>query len=768
MGYLQMTRNVESIFGAVVTAPHQIPYTYTATGGETFISLPFYPVTGFITINSGVQVPVDNYVIDGNTVNLGRALEAGDVVYCLFDKILSPEDYQNGIRIYKFQAVGNETTFTPDFTTYGVQSLYAKTGAGLTGYKVIYDKVSQRSYALPSNLPAGATITSMTDGILVHNTGTVDLGALAALRGEFVTLVENFTTGFTIKVRNEIVSDGTILYKWNGSLPKSVSAGGTPKTTGGITSSAWERVGVTGLKQDLLDPAFGSKILATKEDLIGAIVRTQLEKNSDEISAKDFGAIGDGTVHPLSEIFSTLAAAQMVYPFVTSLTQTQDYAGIQAAINTNRSVLVPSGEYFCNATFEMNANSSLRGESNKIINRPSTFISVIGNIPCFHYGAQFNTVNLKGFYIYYDGGRPTVASGNDGKIAILMDGGDTSPGVMNIENVDIDGAWWGIYDNSGNYLTKYTHVWVRRSAHGFYKANGTTIQWDTCYVMDAEQAWYVVNSLSPQLLNCAADQLVIDASKNTYDGAGLYFTGCKSLTLIGFDGESNVIKNLNAVTGSYLRMNDTYATIMGFASHGNSMQTSGAGIVNFIQASGFSKVNIIGSVDTFLDGQTITYTGSGYPITLHATETAKIITQGSRWKAPTGGTPVISTVSTGNVVYVDCDVTGIVSGGYQESRDSNGLKIPGIYTAKGTQAVAANTATTLFTLPNTQGAYLISVWASGSGTNYSSTQLAMYDGAVYLAALKAASFITFAASGRDIQITSQGATTFNWSYVKVG
>ncbi|BBK03771.1 hypothetical protein [Enterobacter phage EspM4VN] len=119
-----MTRNVESIFGAVVTAPHQIPYTYTATGGETFISLPFYPVTGFVTINGGVQVPVDNYEIDGNTINLGRTLEPEDVVYCLFDKILSPEDYADGIRIYKFQAVGTETSFTPDFTTYGVQTLY--------------------------------------------------------------------------------------------------------------------------------------------------------------------------------------------------------------------------------------------------------------------------------------------------------------------------------------------------------------------------------------------------------------------------------------------------------------------------------------------------------------------------------------------------------------------------------------------------------------------------------------------------------------------
>ena len=119
-----MSRNIESIFGAVVTAPHQIPFTYTATGGEQSISLPFFPLTGFITINGGVQVPVDNYEIDGNTINLGRTLEADDVVYCLFDKIISPEDHNNAVRIYKFQAVGGETQFTPDFTSHGVQALY--------------------------------------------------------------------------------------------------------------------------------------------------------------------------------------------------------------------------------------------------------------------------------------------------------------------------------------------------------------------------------------------------------------------------------------------------------------------------------------------------------------------------------------------------------------------------------------------------------------------------------------------------------------------
>ncbi|WNM70709.1 tail fiber protein [Salmonella phage Mansal] len=95
-----MTRNVEELFGGVITAPHQIPFTYKSNvGGETFLSLPFYPVTGVVTINGGMQVPLDNFEIEGNTLNLGRALSKGDVVYCLFDKILSPEErglvYQN-------------------------------------------------------------------------------------------------------------------------------------------------------------------------------------------------------------------------------------------------------------------------------------------------------------------------------------------------------------------------------------------------------------------------------------------------------------------------------------------------------------------------------------------------------------------------------------------------------------------------------------------------------------------------------------------------
>lgn len=61
-------------------------------------------------------------------------------------------------------------------------------------------------------------------------------------------------------------------------------------------------------------------------------------------------------------------------------------------------------------------------------------------------------------------------------------------------------------------------------------------------MLDAAQAWYVVNCLSPQLINCAGDQITVDGSQYTFDSSGLYFSGCKCLTITGYDGESNIIK----------------------------------------------------------------------------------------------------------------------------------------------------------------------------------------------------------------------------------
>ena len=68
----------------------------------------------------------------------------------------------------------------------------------------------------------------------------------------------------------------------------------------------------------------------------GAVARTTRNKARDVINVLDYGAIGDGTLHPLSERFATLAAAQVVYPFASALTQSIDWAAIQAAVNYAR------------------------------------------------------------------------------------------------------------------------------------------------------------------------------------------------------------------------------------------------------------------------------------------------------------------------------------------------------------------------------------------------------------------------------------------------
>lgn len=65
-------------------------------------------------------------------------------------------------------------------------------------------------------------------------------------------------------------------------------------------------------------------------------------------SVKDFGALGDGSYALLSSRYSTLAEAQAVYPHVQSLTQSIDWAALQAAANSLKAIYVPTGIYCIN------------------------------------------------------------------------------------------------------------------------------------------------------------------------------------------------------------------------------------------------------------------------------------------------------------------------------------------------------------------------------------------------------------------------------------
>lgn len=527
----------------------------------------------------------------------------------------------------------------------------------------------------------------------------------------------------------------------------------------------------------------GDALITVKQPYQGAISLSQHIKNAQAISVVDFGATIDGTLHPLSEIFSTLSAAQMVYPFVSSLSQSVDYAALQSACNTGKTVLIPKGTGYYNSTIFLKNSVRIVGEGTDTINRAQSFMSIVGNISAFalDQGDSLSTkmiqIFIDGLYIFYDPGTtPTNPEDDGGKIAFNFYStipNSTSLEMSEIKNCTVHGAWSCFNDQTGTYLTKLTNVWARNCHNGFTKGTGTTILMERCYTSGCISPYQFGSVFAATMINCAMDGSNISLNAGSLGGAGVHVLNTHSFNIIGFDAERNTISTDGSGEAALFHFENSSGGISGLTAHQNSMRSvapSDSGVVSYIRASGNSDVKVESSEDDLSDTTPVAYTGSGYPIMLHATDTAKISVFNSRFRATTTGTPVISTLSTGDVSWYDCPKkTGLIVGGYSQITSKEGLQTSCFSTSKGSTAVAENTPTTLFSIPDSQGTYIISVWGAGSGENYASTQLAMYDGdKLILVALKIAAFLSFSATGRILTITSQGAGTFNWTYTKIG
>ncbi|HCQ1643802.1 TPA: phage tail protein [Escherichia coli] len=527
----------------------------------------------------------------------------------------------------------------------------------------------------------------------------------------------------------------------------------------------------------------GDALITVKQPYQGAISLSQHIKNAQAISVVDFGATIDGTLHPLSEIFSTLSAAQMVYPFVSSLSQSVDYAALQSACNTGKTVLIPKGTGYYNSTIFLKNSVRIVGEGTDTINRAQSFMSIVGNISAFalDQGDSLSTkmiqIFIDGLYIFYDPGTtPTNPEDDGGKIAFNFYStipNSTGLEMSEIKNCTVHGAWSCFNDQTGTYLTKLTNVWARNCHNGFTKGTGTTILMERCYTSGCISPYQFGSVFAATMINCAMDGSNISLNAGSLGGAGVHVLNTHSFNIIGFDAEGNTISTDGSGEAALFHFENSSGGISGLTAHQNSMRSvapSDAGVVSYIRASGSSDVKIESSEDDLSDTNPVAYTGSGYPIMLHAIDTAKISVFNSRFRATTTGTPVLSTLSTGDVSWYDCPKkTGLIVDGYSQITSKEGLQTSCFSTSKGSTAVAENTPTTLFSLPDSQGTYIISVWGAGSGENYASTQLAMYDGdKLILVALKIAAFLSFSATGRILTITSQGAGTFNWTYTKIG
>lgn len=113
-------------------------------------------------------------------------------------------------------------------------------------------------------------------------------------------LAGTFQGGGTVTAAGDVLQDTStnVWYRWDDltTLPKTVPAGSTPESSGGTGEGKWQPVDVSDvLRRDLANPdtGYGDALIAVKAPFIGAIARTQHQKNADVVSVLD-AAVGDG------------------------------------------------------------------------------------------------------------------------------------------------------------------------------------------------------------------------------------------------------------------------------------------------------------------------------------------------------------------------------------------------------------------------------------------------------------------------------------------
>ena len=351
-----------------------IPWVYangSAAGGETTINVPDGTVgVPFIIVNGDMQYVGRGFAfnVDSLSVTLAQPLEEGDEVVFLLTGVPAVPDnpnindwiqinwlYNNGA------AVGGEQVIAIPYTFQSIPAVY-KNGLrlykGLTTESYTADPDNQRIF-LTEPLTTNDRLIVQIGGearVLETTDRTVqEIARSLNVRDSSVILSTNTTTTLNDKeflyaveqqkvyelpplpsnVYITSVSGQTLTYN-----PGGVQVGLKEVSAGNVLQSQ-----IDGLRDDLVDTAKGDGLIGVKQPYQGAVSLTQHDNNALFLNVKQFGAIGDGAYHPLSEIYTSLSDAQAVYPFVTALTQSVDWAAWQAALNTGKVVYGTDNAY---------------------------------------------------------------------------------------------------------------------------------------------------------------------------------------------------------------------------------------------------------------------------------------------------------------------------------------------------------------------------------------------------------------------------------------
>lgn len=325
-------------------------------------------------------------------------------------------------------------------------------------------------------------------------------------------------------------------------------------------------------------------------------------------------------------------------------------AAIQAALDAAGDVWFPPGIYAISTSLNLSTSKRIIGGGTSVaygvadeIIRTQVRLEMQGNFPCFKNktGTTGRQYNIEGFNIFWENVTPLVAEsatkGNRYGFYFVADGvaNYTAP-YSTFTDIEVNGAWQVYYDDTDNYLNKFKSVLGRFCRFGFYKRLGTLMHFEECGNSIGAQGFHFNNTISPILVNCAADELTPDAT--TPGVAANYFADCKSVSILGWDAEAAVI---NGNDYSYMNLTRTYGTITGFTGLNNSLNCGSGEFVSWFLISDESNITISGFNRKFNSSTSYTFAGAsgGTCATVRSIVNARCTVLNSDVRAPSGGTP---------------------------------------------------------------------------------------------------------------------------------
>lgn len=135
----------------------------------------------------------------------------------------------------------NMLSLARSFGLHDNEVVYAKAGTKLTNVKGIYDSKSSTFWLLPKLI--GSELFSFTAPVLITDKETIDLTEHNITFDNFhVMHAYDFSIGFTITNKTQVVAFENELYRWNGEIQKVVPPSSTIASTGGVSENTWVRI----------------------------------------------------------------------------------------------------------------------------------------------------------------------------------------------------------------------------------------------------------------------------------------------------------------------------------------------------------------------------------------------------------------------------------------------------------------------------------------------------------------------------------------------